>query len=384
MRRADGPSARLASSRMNIRLVFLPDHADGSAPSLTFDEEGRVIARAVLRSDAENPPSVTRDVIVVPGVDVVVHGVALPMRSERQARAAVAILLEDQMASSADAVHLALGPMVTEGKRGVAVVSQERMKAWLDQAARLGVQPAAVVPTYALLPELQDGVVAVATILPTELSLRGRGIAAAVEPELLAALVGERPTCRIDDAAEREQMLAMGAAAPAFDLLQGAFAPNAGRPSGPRDFRRAAVLAALLLVSPFFLWGAQIARDRWAVADNDRQAQILADRLAPGADQSLTPAQRLRWQETRSEGGERFIRALSGLFTIVEQAPGASMVSLYYGAGGQARATIAHANYSDVDAMKQQASRMGFDLREDSTATENGRVISDLVLEARR
>ena len=191
MRRADGPSARLASSRMNIRLVFLPDHADGSAPSLTFDEEGRVIARAVLRSDAENPPSVTRDVIVVPGVDVVVHGVALPMRSERQARAAVAILLEDQMASSADAVHLALGPMVTEGKRGVAVVSQERMKAWLDQAARLGVQPAAVVPTYALLPELQDGVVAVATILPTELSLRGRGIAAAVEPELFSALVGE-------------------------------------------------------------------------------------------------------------------------------------------------------------------------------------------------
>jgi len=384
MRRADGPSARRASARMNTRLVFLHDHADGSAPSITFDDEGRVIARAVLRSDAETPPALTRDVIVVPGVDVVVHVVALPMRSERQARAAAAILLEDQMASSTDAVHLALGPMASEGQRWVAVVSQKRMKAWLDQAARLGVQPAAVVPTYALLPELPDGVVAVATILPTELSLRGRGIAAAVEPELYAAIVGERPTQRIDDAAEREQMLAIGAAAPAFDLLQGAFALNAGRGAGPRDFRRAAILAAVLLVSPFFLWGAQIARDRWAVADNDRQAQIMADRLAPGADQGLTPAQRLRRQETRLESGQRFIRATSALFAVIEQTPGAGMVSLYYGAGGQARATIAHANYSDVDAMKQHAARLGFELREDSTATENGRVISDVVLEARR
>lgn len=369
---------------MNTRLIFLPDHADGSASSITFGEEGRVIARALLRSDAENPPSMSRDVVVVPGVEVVVHTVALPMRSERQARAAAAILLEDQMASSSDAVHLALGPVTADGQRLVAVVSVQRMTAWLDQAARLGVKPSAVVPTYALLPEPQDGVVAVAAILPTELSLRGGGIAAAVEPELFAPLVGDRPIRRIDDVAEREQMLAIGAAAPAFDLLQGPFAPNAGRADGPRDFRRAAILAAVLLASPFLLWGGQIARDRWAAADNGNRAQILADRLAAGRDQGLPPVERLRRQEERSQGGQRFIRATSALFSVVEQTPGAGVVSLYYGAGGQTRATIAHANYSDVDAMKQQAARLGFDLREDSTSTENGRVISDLVLEARR
>lgn len=365
------------------RLIFLPEEPDGSASSITFDEQGRAIARAVLRSDAENPPSLARDVVVAPGVEVVVHALMLAMRNEKQARAAAAILLEDHMASSTDAVHIALGPIAADGQRLVAVVSEQRMRGWLDQAARLGVQPSALVPTYGLLPQPQDGFVAVATVLPTEISLRGSGIAAAVEPELFAALVGDRPVRRIDDAAEREQMLAAGAAAPAFDLLQGVFAINAGRASRPQNFRRAMVLAAVLLASPLLLWGAQIGRDQWAVAENRRQAEGLADRLAPGADQGLPPAERLLRQEDRLDSGQRFIRASSVLFTLVEQTPGASVVSLYYGAGGQTRATIAHANYSDVAAMTQQAARQGFDLREDSTATENGRVVSDLILEAR-
>ncbi len=366
-----------------LRLIFLPDDPHAAAPTLTVDADGRVMARAALRADEPNLPDDSRDILVVSGVEAVAHRLSLPMRDARQARGAAAILLEDSLASSRETTHLALGDADPGGERMVVAVSDARMQAWLEQAARLGVRPDAMVPTYALLPAGLDQIV-VTAVLPSEVALRGPGLAAAVEPELFDALVAGRPVRVVEDAAEREAMLAVGALSPAVDLLQGAYDPKAGVALGPKDFHRAAILAVLLLASPLVLWGASIIRDRWAAASDDAKARDLADRLAPGADQGLLPMERLRRREDRLEGGQRFIGAASALFSLVEQTPGARVVSLYYGGGGQARASIAHANYSDAEAMKQQAARYGFDLNEEATSTENGRVMSDVVLEARR
>ena len=92
----------------------------------------------------------------------------------------------------------------------------------------------------------------------------------------------------------------------------------------------------------------------------------------------------MRLRLAQLEGGEAFVRAAAVLFGVVEQVPGAEIANLFYGGYGQVRATIAHPNYSDADGMKVQAARYGYVLVEDAASTENGRVMTDVVVEARR
>jgi len=369
---------------IKTRLILLPDDADAPAPTVTFDEAGRLVARAALRPDEPNLPDMAHDVVVVPGVETASHWLALPMRGLRQARGAAAVLLEDSLATPVEGMHLALGDVEADGSRLVVAVSDALMRGWLEQAARLGVRPDVVTPAYALLPEPEDASLIVAAVLPSELAVRGQGFAAAVEPELLEAVAGGRRIRPVEDAAERDLILARGAAAPAVNLLQGAYDPAANQSAGAGDFRLVAALAAVLVVSPLVLWGAQIARDRGAAASLDRKSEALAERFAPGTLASAPPVERLNSRLRQLEGGEAFVRSVAVLFGVVEQTPGAQIANLFYGGYGQVRATIAHANYSDADAMKAQAARFGYALTEDAASTENGRVMTDVVLEAKR
>jgi len=371
-------------SPMNkTRLIFLPEAPDSPAPTLTLDDVGRVIAHASLHPDQPNLPDLARDILVVPGVETTAHRLNLPMRSLKQARAMAKVMLEDNLAAPGLATHLALGEVGPDGARLVVAVSDAKLNAWLVQAGRLGVTPAVVTPGYALIPEPdEDGLVA-AFVTPGELSVRGEGFAAAVEPELLSALVGSRPLRMIDDSAEREQMLARGAATPSVNLLQGPYDPEAGQTPRLRNYRVVTLLACAVILSPLVLWGAQIFRDGWAATSNETQAVELADRWAPAISPELPPEERLRTRLAGLEQGERFLNAAAVLYAVVEQTPGASVANLFYGSNGQVRATVAHANYSDAESMKSQAALHGFSLVEDATSTDSGRVMTDIVLEAK-
>jgi general secretion pathway protein L len=370
-------------SLMNkTRLIFLPEAPDDPAPTLTLDEAGRVMTRASLRPDQTNLPDLARDILVVPGVETTAHRMSLPMRSLKQARATAAMLLEDSLAAPGAATHLALGEVDVDGGRMVVAVSDARLRGWLAQAARLGVSPTVITPGYALLPEPDDDGLIAAVIHPGEFSVRGQAFAAAVEPELIDALVAGRPLRMIDDPAEREGMLARGAAAPAVNLLQGSY-DLAVSPS-PRlsDYRLAMILACIVILSPLVLWGVQIVRDRWTVASQEAAAVAIADRWAPATSRDIPAGERLKMRLGELERGERFLRAAAVLYAVVEQTPGASIANLFYGSNGQVRATIAHANYSDAASMKTAAALYGFSLVEDATSTEGGRVMTDIVLEA--
>jgi general secretion pathway protein L len=366
-----------------IRLIFLPGSPDAPAPTLTFDGAGRVIDRAVLRPDHPNLPDTAHDILVAPGVETTAHRLTLPMRSLKQARATAAMRLEDSLAAPAATTHLALGDVDADGNRLVVAVADSKLVGWLAQAARLGISPAVVTPGYGLIPEPDDGSLVATEVLPGELSLRGHAFAAAVEPELLHALAGGQPLRTITDPDEREGLLARGAASPAVNLLQGPYDPAAREPTGLKEYRVAAILACALILSPFVLWGVQIVWDRLAASSSAVQAEALADRWAPAISPDLPADERLGMRLAGLEQGQRFLRTAAVLFAVVEQTPGTSVANLFYGSNGQVRATIAHANYSDAETMRSQAALYGFSLVEDATTTDGGRVMTDIVLEAK-
>jgi len=210
------------------RIVFAGAAPDAEPTYLILDELGSVVGRGILPVQEASALTPMRNVLVVPGADVLIRWVSVKAASEAQARAAALAQLEDQMTSPAGA-HLALAPAEADGQRLAAVVAAARMQAWLDGAALHGIAPDLVIPDCLALPEPSEDPDGASILATAEFggltAVRGRRLAFTGEPDLVAAVVGDRPAQTLAGPV-LERALADMAVSPALTLLQGAFDPG--------------------------------------------------------------------------------------------------------------------------------------------------------------
>ncbi len=361
------------------RLIIL--FADPERPPEVLEaQDGEVLRYDVLRDHEADSWSPMRTLLVVPGADVTARWLDLPAASDAQARSAAGFMLEESLAGAPERHHIAVGPR-TDGPRLTAVVDALRLQGWLDRAAVLGIAPDIVTPDHLILPVPEDDRLIGVRFGP-QLSVRGYGLALSGEPDLLAVVLGERtptPANPLDSAA----LLARGADAPAINLLQGAFAPG-GERSEAGSWKRAAALAALLLVSPLLIAGAHIARNTGAALGLEDRADRRAIAMAPSLRGQKDPAgQALGLLESR-RAADRFLALSAATFQVVQASGPVRMETLVYGEDSALRVSVAYANYSDLDTLKAAAAQAGLDLTEDSTVTEGGRISTDLIVRSAR
>jgi len=366
------------------RLVFAAHDPQAPPTYLLLNELGEAVGRGEQPLRAE-PPAVPTDVVlVVPGVDVVARWLRLPGRNDAQARAAAALLLEDERAWGDEALHLALGRPEADGERLVVAVGAARMQAWLDLARLHGLEPAAVVPDHLLPGEPEDGG-PVAVVAGGMTIVRGRRLAFTCEPDLAPLLLDGRAPRTVDDPDAVERLWAGGASQLPLDLRQGAFAPSDGRRLEPRMLRRAAVLAGLLLVTPILLDGAQAVRLNLAArAAEAATARAAASVLPKGTalnDPAAQTAAQLARLELAAGGGPAGLAAQ--LFRALSEIDQAQVEGLTISDDGALRASISHENYSDMELLGDALRRAGVAFREEGGREEAGRIVSDVILGVR-
>lgn len=339
---------------IRTRLIFL---SEGEAPRiLTLGEMGEE----------------TRDILVVPGAEAAARWLDLEGRTQAQARAFAAFQLADELAGGTEGLHIAVGPPDAAGRLTV-VVEEARLRGWLAEAAALGIKPAAVVPDHLML-RPEEGVVVAARFGPL-MAARGERLALSAEPELVETVLEGR-AWRLVEGAELEAMLALQAASPPVDLLQGAFARR--DPALRRaDLIRAAVLAAVLVASPLALLLAGIARDELAARAMLDQARAAAAH-AGAADLAALDA-----RLSRLRAADGFPALAAGFFAAVEKVPAVRLETLVYSADGAIRSTLAYGAYSDMDRLREAAAGAGLVIEEDSTLTEGAQITSDVVVRSR-
>jgi general secretion pathway protein L len=239
-----------------------------------INRRGRVTAGGEVQSLVEVPlpRNCSRRVGVVRGSEIVVRHAALPTRSRAKALAALPYSLEDGLAEDVDSLHFALLGWDAGGAIA-AVVSRQRMDAWLTQAREAGLGLDAIVPDFLLAPRHPQAQTTVLTDRSGNVLVRDGeatglfldrdnvplwwhrqadpGIAVATnDAELARELIALGATNVSEWPVGADMRDWLGAQPPAlqFNLLQGDYQPRHAQASGRRLVPAAALLAAALAV----------------------------------------------------------------------------------------------------------------------------------------
>ncbi len=85
-------------------------------------------------------------IVLVPATDAITTSVSIPIRGGARLRAALPFALEESLAEDVENLHFASGQRRDDGQLPVAVVSREKMDAWMADLAAAGIEPSQMVP----------------------------------------------------------------------------------------------------------------------------------------------------------------------------------------------------------------------------------------------
>ena len=345
------------------RLLLRLPRDPGAAIAWLACDNGDVVARggdALVEAPAH---AVDRRLIaLVPGDCILLTRVAVPSRKDHHIRQAVPYLLEEQLAADVNSLHFAIGPRDADGMVAVAVVDRELLATWLETLITAGLEPEAMIPETLALPEPEAGWVLAAddtTVLLRSGDLSGyamdRDAAPAllrmaladavnapasitlcgIEPDELLAEGSDLPKLHSATAADLPTLLAHHApGGPCdLDLRQGPFARADENTVTWHDWRRAAALAACLLL---LLFGQRW----WQLHQFESESARLESELAatltstfPDITRVVDPVAQMRQRLARLRGGDsdgRFLDLLAASGNALAKEQGWQLAGLNY------------------------------------------------------
>lgn len=363
---------------IRTRLILIPAHAAEPASFLVFDDAGGVLERGRLGLEDAAPLTAMRTVAIAPGADVLIRWLDLPAGGPAQQRAAALWALKDDLAVRSERLSAALGPPPPSGEpRLAAVVDSALLQTWKAHLAALGAAADVIVPDSLVPAPPAEPDAAHVISFGGDAAVRAHGLAMTVQADLVETVLNGRRRLDTTRPEDVERHLIETARRPPVNLLDDGRAEAAGR----RAWLRAAVLAGLCLVSPLMLTVAQAARDDLAAARAERQARALAVRLDPALAQSDDPVgDGIARLDSRLPGGT--LAAAATLTRAIEGVPGAALESLSLDPQGGLRAGLVYPAFQDLETLRHAVASAGLVLTELSTVEDQGRVVSDLSVEA--
>ncbi len=345
--------------------------------------------------------------LLLPGTEVLLTRVRLPVRSRRRARTAVPWALEDRLVTDVEALHFALGAV--EGDEWpVAVVTRSVLAGWLARCDAAGLDVHSVVPEPLALPRPAPGEW---TVLEEAESVAVRTDAAlgfSCESDLLAVVAGaETPPEAIrlwrtsaapgaqwpapfHDVPTEVEALAdppIGAFIEAdrapINLLQGSFSRREKRLEMLRQWRLPAALAAALLV----VLGLQgmLAYIEMGQRQAELEARIQAlyqeafPEARPTADPRAQVQSRLRALRAQDGGDSRFSETVLSAGTVIEEQGDARLEALEW-VRGRLELDVAAGELADLDALQRGLEEQGLPAELSNVDRDGDRVAARLTV----
>ncbi|MGY4106564.1 GspL family type II secretion system protein ExeL [Aeromonas encheleia] len=349
-----------------------------------------------LRERAGGRPVVT----LVPGSDLIFRRVSLPGKYSRQAAAALPYLLEEQIASDVEALHLVV--LAHQGQDvDLMAVDKVKMQGWLDWLQQAGLTSLQLLPDVLALPLASDGWSALQ--LGEEWLLRQgpcQGIVA--EESLLAMLLAAQaepvtihthtPAPAIAaanwQAADPELpmlLLAKGALGCQANLLQGPYRPQTEYSRYWLQWRKVAVLAGILLLVALTQRGVHL----YQLAEQDKalKAEIrqVYTRIFPGETRIVNVrsqmAQHLKLMGQAPQDGVLLL--LTELAPVFAEVPGLKPEVLRFDAArGELRLQVTAPGFTEIERFRELAGKR-FEVQQGEVRSTEGKVEGALVIKGK-
>jgi general secretion pathway protein L len=359
------------------RLILIPGPGTEPAPYLVI-VDGVVRERGLLELHLVEPPEPMRTVAIIPGTEVTIRWLDLPVGGPAQQRAAASWMLKEHLAVPADRLATALGPIPGAGEaRLVALVAMPLLQAWIDYLEALDVKPDVIVPDVLTVSEPNEDNSLNAVVFGSATALRGRGFAASIQPDLVALVAGPRRVEAITDAAAVERALVEAALKPPINLLTSL---DPARSTARRSWTMASVMAGLLAISPLALIAAAAARDDASARANTVVARAEVVRVAPDLARRPNPVEALRQRVRAAPPPGGVVGATAALFAAVEGVEAAELDLLIVDPVAGMKASVTHADYQDTQAIARAMRSSGLEVTETAAINDRGRIVSDITI----
>lgn len=285
---------------------------------------GGAVAVERLREAVPPSPEMRDIVLIVPGAEVLVTRVEVPVRQQRHLRTILPFLVEDQLAEDIAQVHVAAGARGADGKLSVAVIRASLLAQWMEQLRAGGFYPRVAVADTWLIPEVKDAwslicdgqavwvrageqVFAVERAqLADMLAVMGEPAAIACtlcdgDAEVVGVLQRVFSRCAISTAKAASAMEVFYGSyvqqqaghGPVLNLLQGAFGAGQ-RGEGFGGVRKFARVAAYWAAAMVVVTGAQAAYFLYEAKDAQRQQVALYQQLFPADTKIVDPVRQMK------------------------------------------------------------------------------------------
>lgn len=351
---------------MTARLIlFVPRHPDVAAPWRLVSEAGQVLQRGRLEPSGRLPFDHPVTAIVA-GTEVAVRWLDLPRARAAQLATAARWQMAEALGHDLGDEAVVLGTRASSDLVPVAAVARPLIEAWRTLLDGLDAPDVRLVPDHLCL--MAEGDQAVIAPLPDgDVVLAGPGMNLTLSPELAMALLADRPAITLE-ASEVLDRLAVGSLTAPLDLIHPVAAPRG------RSWRRALVLAALVLISPLILIWAEALRDNLKARSALNEARSQAVAFMPAAASDPDPLARVEQGLANSPPAGGQVRLLARLTTALEQVPGTRLAELD-GTGRQLRGLMVLPSPDAVEPLRDALAGQGLSLDQCAVTQEEGRTL---------
>ncbi|WP_043818839.1 GspL family type II secretion system protein ExeL [Aeromonas veronii] len=349
-----------------------------------------------LQERAGGRPVVT----LVPGSDLIFRRVTLPGRYNRQSAAALPYLLEEQIASDVDELHLVV--LAHEGQQvDLMAVDRQKMAEWLGWLDAAGLKTLQLLPDVLALPQAADGWSALQ--LGSEWLVRQspcQGIVAD-EPLLAILLATEAEPITIHShtplpaiaaanwqAAEPELpmlLLAKGALTCRANLLTGPYRPQTEYARYWLQWRKVVITAGLLLLVALSQRGVQL----YQLTEQDKalKAEIRAvyTRIFPGESRIVNVRSQMNQhlQQMGQAPQNGVLLMLTELAPTFAEVPGLKPQVMRFDASRrELRLQVTAPGFAEIERFRELAGKQ-FEVQQGEVRSTEGKVEGALVLKGK-
>ncbi|MGH8445808.1 MAG: type II secretion system protein GspL [Solimonas sp.] len=318
-----------------------------------------VVLRAPLAELAAQTAQ-RRVIVLAPSADVRFAVVQVPARQASKVLQAAPYVLEDQFAEDVDTLHFALGSRQADGRWPLAIVSQERMAAWLELLSAHGIHADLMLPDLLALSVPDDETQASALIDGEQALVRSTRDSGFVclredlpfclelaDPEKRKTLrlivprgeafdvsaLGWPVEPRHGFATALEALLQQLRPADAIDLLQGSFSPKQNRLRWFAPWKAAAILAGVAILLALVVHGIDAFKLKRQLDARDAENIARYQQVFPNETRIVDLDSQLTQQLDTLQntgGGGQFMSLLDVLAQALAAQPGLRLQNLQF------------------------------------------------------